>query len=107
MSISNNDYQKVFKAIKEGLVFSDEKDEDDFLVLVDENRELDDYKPKKALVEEMKNNNLIKVIEKETKREYIKFEGKKRPFPLISIYAITDKGKSLQETTLNDNENKG
>ena len=95
MSINNANYQKVFNAIKKGLVFSDEKDEDDFFVLVDENRELDEFKPEKRLVKEMEDNNLIEAIEKETKREYIKFEGKKRPFPLISIYVITDKGLDL------------
>ena len=98
MSINNDNYQKVFRAIKEGLVFSDEKDEDEFLVLVDENRELDDYKPKKALIEEMEHKGLIHAIEKETKREYIKFEEKKRPFPLISIFEITNKGKGLDES---------
>ena len=108
MGANISDYQKVFDAIKKGLVFSDQKDEGDFVVLVDENRQIDeDFKPKKSLIKEMEDENLIEAIEKETKREYITFKGKRRPFSLISIFEITDKGKSLQETTLNDNENKG
>lgn len=95
MSISNDDYQKVFRAIKEGLVFSDEKDEDDFFVLVDENRDLDDYQPKKSLIEEMESKDLINPISKETKRKYFNFIGEKRPISLISIYEITDKGLDL------------
>ena len=46
----------------------------------------------------MEYEGLIHAIEKETKREYIKFEGKKRPFPLISIFEITNKGKGLDES---------
>ena len=95
MSFNNDDYQKVFRAIEEGLVFSDEKDEDDFLVLVDENRELDDFKPKKILVKEMEDKNLINALSKETKRKYFTFIGEKRPISLISIFEITDKGLDL------------
>ena len=43
----------------------------------------------------MEEKGLIKAISQETKREYIKFEGEKRPFPLISIFVITDKGLDL------------
>ena len=76
------------------MVFADDKDEDDFLVLVDENREIYDFTPSKALVADMENEGLIKAIEKETKRDYIRFKGKKIPCSLIAIYVVTDKGKA-------------
>lgn len=95
MTSKQENYAKVLNAIKAGLVFADEKDEDDFLVLVDENRELDDFTPSKTLVGEMENEKLIEAIEKETKRDYIQFGSEKVPIPLIAIYVITDKGEAL------------
>ncbi len=85
-------YIKVLKSIEKDLVFSDKKDEDDFYYLVDENRSIDDFKPKKTLISEMEKEGLIEAIEKETKRKYYKVGKEKKPFSLISIYEITDKG---------------
>ncbi len=66
------------------------------MVLVDENRNVNQqFKPKKSLLLDMENKGLIKTIEKETKREYIKMDGIKRPFPLISLYAITKEGYKI------------
>ena len=92
----NEDYLRVFAAINQGYVFSDEKDEDDFMVLVDENREIDEsFKLSKSLIADMETQGLIEAIEKETKREYFKFKGKKMPFSLISIYRMTDKAQAM------------
>lgn len=105
MNNSNENYKKVFQAIRDGLVFSDERNEDDFMVLVDENRELDGFEPKKALIEKMEKDGLIKAITKETKRKYFTFIGEKRPISLISIFEITDEGKDFEENAVNDDEN--
>lgn len=88
--------KRVLTAIKNDWVLFDEKDEDDFMVFVNENRQTHQtLKPKKAFILQMENDGLIEVVEKETKREYLKVRGVKKPFSLMALYRISKKGKEL------------
>lgn len=88
--------KRVLTAIKNNWVLFDEKDEDDFMVFVNENRAVHKtLKPKKAFILKMENEGLIEVVKKETKREYSKVRGVKKPFPLMALYRISEQGKVL------------
>lgn len=88
--------KRVLTAIKNDWVLFDEKDEDDFMVFVNENRDTHKIlKPKRTFILQMKNKGLIEVVEKETKREYLKVRGVKKLFPLMALYRIREKGKEL------------
>ncbi|QHG10812.1 hypothetical protein GSF12_12550 (plasmid) [Moraxella osloensis] len=82
--------------INQGYVVSDEQDEDNFVVLVDENREiLSDFKPSKDFIKEIEKSEFVTIVDKEKKREYFNSRGKRKPMPLITIYKLTSKGMDL------------
>lgn len=88
--------KRVLTAIKNDWILFDDRDKDDFMVFVNENRDTHKtLKPKKAFILKMENEGLVEVVEKETKREYFKFDGKKKPFPMMALYRISEKGKEL------------
>lgn len=87
--------KRVLTAIDKGWVLFDEKDDDDFMVFVNENRATHKtLKPKKDFILQMENDGLIEIVEKETKREYFKFDGKKHPTSLMALYRISETGKA-------------
>ncbi len=88
----NDDVISFLQAISNGLVVADESDENDYVSLVDENRKADNFKPLKSLVAEIEKGKLVEIISKDTKREFIKFDGKKHPLSLITIYKLSQKG---------------
>lgn len=88
----NDDVISFLQAISNGLVVADESDENDYVSLVDENRKADSFKPLKSLVAEIEKGKLVEIISKDTKREFIKFDGKKHPLSLITIYKLSQKG---------------
>ena len=88
----NDDVISFLQAISNGLVVADESDENDYVSLVDENRKADNFKPLRSLVAEIEKGKLVEIISKDTKREYIKFDGKKHPLSLITIYKLSQKG---------------
>lgn len=88
----NDNIISFLQAISNGLVVADESDENDYVSLVDENRKADNFKPLKSLVTDIEKDELVEIISKDTKREYIKFDGKKHPLSLITIYKLSQKG---------------
>ena len=88
----NDNIISFLQAISNGLVVADESDENDYVSLVDENRKADNFKPLRSLVAEIEKGKLVEIISKDTKREYIKFDGKKHPLSLITIYKLSQKG---------------
>lgn len=88
----NDDVISFLQAISNGLVVADESDENDYVSLVDENRKADNFKPLRSLVAEIEKGKLVEIISKDTKREFIKFDGKKHPLSLITIYKLSQKG---------------
>ena len=88
----NDDVISFLQAISNGLVVADESDENDYVSLVDENRKADNFKPLKSLVAEIEKGKLVEIISKDTKREFIKFDGKKHPLSLITLYKLSQKG---------------
>ena len=41
---------------------------------------------------DIEKDELVEIISKDTKREFIKFDGKKHPLSLITIYKLSQKG---------------
>lgn len=90
--------RNILSLLDDEWVISDERDEDDFVVFVDSNRDIyENLKPKKSLISSMESDNLIEIVQRDTEREYMDFEGDSSPtpIPLITIYEITSKGYEL------------
>ncbi|WP_041598567.1 hypothetical protein [Hahella chejuensis] len=91
----------LLRAIDKDWAVCDDSDEDDFMVLVNESRDVHKrLRPPKELVTELEEKGFIKIDEKRSSpkgsnREYWEIMGEKRPVPIVYMYTVTPKGRNL------------
>jgi len=92
---------EIFQALETDWALCDEKDEDDHMVFVNEDRDQHEtLKPSKALVKELEKEQYIQLDEKrsdpkERERDYMEFFEETIPVPFVYFYKVTKKGKEL------------
>jgi len=92
---------KLFKAIEKDWVICDDNDEDDFMVLVNEDRDLHkNLKPPKTLINALEIEDYIKLDleqsdEKGKPREFMDWFDGPKAIPFVYFYNLTSKGKLL------------
>jgi hypothetical protein len=88
--------KRILQAIHDDWAICDDSDDLDHMVLVNECREvMDDLKPKKRLIQEMEQMELIETPSHYGEREYIDFGKSRTPVHFVYTYFITDKGYAL------------
>lgn len=98
---NKNVIAELLQAIETGWSLCDEKDTDDFMVLVNESRtEHPSLKPLKSLVKELEMQGYLSFDEvksdpKNKSREFMDFLGDKIPIQLVYFFTVTSKGKDL------------
>lgn len=99
----------VLRALDEDWAAVDEKDEDDFVIFVDESRDvMEDFYPKKEFIREMERLGFLEDTEKDSRpaeRETGTYYQKDEPdgewtaftesHPIVYFYKITKKGQEL------------
>ena len=92
---------ELFKAIKADWALCDDRDEDSFMVLVDEQRDIHPtLKPEKTLVNNLEKDGYIKLdaarsSKKGEAREMMEWFDGPVPVPFVYIYQVTPKGHAL------------
>ncbi len=98
---NKNLIKELLNAIESDWAICDEKDKDEHMVLVNEDRdEHPTLKPLKSLVQQIEKEEYILFDEKKSdakdkEREYMDFLDKKIPVPFVYFYEVTDKGKKF------------
>ena len=100
MSSENDDQiAALLEAVAADWALCDEKDEDDFMVLVNADRDAhESLKPLKSLVNGLEADGYIRLDAgrsdpKDRRREYLDFLDEKVPVAFVYFYEVTDKGE--------------
>jgi len=96
---------ELFNAIEDDWAICDDRDEDDHMVLVNEDRdENEDLKPLKSLIAKLEKEGLIELDTqrsdaKGSKRKYMgSLDGTSEiPIPFVFMYKITSKGLKFRD----------
>lgn len=87
--------KKTIKALLDDWMLSDENDDYDYFVLVDNNRIINDLKVKRSIIDQMTKEGLIHSEDQFDKREYMVLLGEKHPIPFIYYFNVTEKGHNF------------
>ena len=92
----------IFKAIDDDWAICDDRDEDEHMVIINEDRETKaDLKPSKKLIAKLEEQGLIELDKlnsdiKGSNREYMDFGDEDIPVPFVYMYKLTSKGKAFR-----------
>lgn len=92
---------ELLEAIEADWALCDEKDEDQHMILVNEDRdEHQSLRPQKSLVRELEAEGYLQFDEsksdpKNKRREYMEFLDETIPVRFVYFYTVTDKGREL------------